>query len=610
MNRATGAKARNILQSLIARLKRCASTLSAKLRSSAVGARAVSESSRGCPRSIVGLVLALLITTFAVGQQGSSHIHFTDITARAGIHFVHNNGAFGKKWLPETMGPGCAFLDYDNDGWPDILLINSEDFSGHKVHGTTTLKLYHNNHNGTFTDVTRKAGLAVEMYGMGVAVGDYDNDGHDDIFVTALGQSHLFHNNGNGTFTDVTKAAGLWGPTEFSTGAAWVDYDRDGLLDLVVANYVQWSEKDDLYCTLDGSHKSYCTPESYKGASLRLWHNLGHGKFEDVTQKAGLYDPTSKSLGIATLDYNGDGWPDILVSNDTQPNKLYVNKHNGTFAEQGMPAGIAFSEDGVARAGMGVDTADYDHSGHPSILIANFANQMVSLYHNEGNGLFVDEAPRSSIGHDSLLTLGFGCFFFDYDLDGWPDIFVADGHIENQIEKVQKTVKFAEPPHLFHNRGGGKFQEVTQEMGAAFASPKVARGAAYADVDNDGDLDILLTTNGGRAYLFRNDGGTDNSLRIKVVGTKSNRDGIGALVDVDVAGMKQDQMLRSGSSYLSQSELVLTFGLGQHGKADSVEIRWPSGQTDKLSNVPGGQTVTVQEARGIVAHRPFAKRSQ
>jgi enediyne biosynthesis protein E4 len=599
--RGTGAKAQKILRWLIARLKPCASTV--------VPAVVLQEvpSQVAALRPYTFALIPILMLHGAAAAQNGSRIHFTDITERAGIHFVHNNGAFGKKWLPETMGSGCAFIDYDNDGWPDILLINSEDFPGHKIHGPTTLKLYRNNRNGTFTDVTRKAGLAVEMYGMGVAVGDYDNDGYDDIFVTALGQSHLFHNNGNGTFSDVTKAAGLWGPNEFSTGAAWVDYDHDGLLDLVVANYVQWSEKGDLYCTLDGSHKSYCTPESYKGASLRLWHNLGHGKFEDVTRKAGLYDATSKSLGIATLDYNGDGWPDILVSNDTQPNKLYVNQRNGAFAEQGMPAGIAFSEDGVARAGMGVDAADYDHTGRPSILITNFANQMVSLYHNEGNGLFVDEAPRSSIGRDSLLTLGFGCFFFDYDLDGWPDIFVADGHIEDQIERVQKTVKFAEPPHLFRNLGSGKFQEVTEAMGAVFASPKVARGAAYADIDNDGDLDILVTTNAGRAYLFRNDGETNNSLRIKLVGTKSNRDGIGAVAHVTVAGMKEDQMLSSGSSYLSQSELVLTFGLGSHAKADAVEINWPSGQVDKLSNVAGGQTVTIQEGRGIIASRKFAR---
>ena len=538
----------------------------------------------------------------------AQQIHFRDITAQAGIHFTHNNGAFGKKWLPETMGPGCAFIDYDNDGYPDILLINGRDFPGHPHAGGTTLKLYHNNHDGTFTDVTRQAGLAVPMYGLGVAVGDYDNDGFDDIFVSALGQSHLFHNNGNGTFTDATKSAGMWGPNEFSTSAAWVDYDRDGQLDLVVANYVQWSEQTDLYCTIDGAHKSYCTPESYKGASVRLWHNLGGGKFEDATQKAGLGDRTSKSLGIAILDYNGDGWPDILIANDTQPNKLYLNKHDGTFEERGVSAGIGFSEDGIARAGMGVDAADYDRSGYASVLISNFANQMVSLYHNEGNGLFVDEAPQSEVGRATLVTLGFGCFFFDYDNDGWPDVFVADGHIEDAIERVQKRVRYAEPAHLFHNLGGGKFEEVTARMGKAFAAPRVARAAAYADIDNDGFLDILLTTNGGPAYLFHNEGGTNHSLRIKLVGTKSNRDGIGAVVRVNSGNNKDKQwkMLRSGSSYLAQSELVLTFGLGAQTKADTVEIQWPSGQVDKLTNINAGQTVTVQEGKGIVSSRGYS----
>jgi hypothetical protein len=538
-----------------------------------------------------------------------SQIQFRDITAQAGLRFTHNNAAFGKKYLPETMGPGCAFLDYDGDGYPDILLVNGEDWPGHK-RVASTLKLYHNNHDGTFTDVTVKAGLAVALFGLGAAVGDYDNDGHDDIFVSALGQSHLFHNTGNGTFTDVTRAAGLWGPNEFSTSAAWVDYDRDGKLDLVVANYVQWSLEGDLRCTLDGTHKSYCTPESYKGTSARLWHNLGNGKFEDATQKAGLYDATSKSLGVAILDYNGDGLPDIFLANDTQPNKLYLNRGNGTFEEKAVASGVAFSEDGIARAGMGVDAADYDRSGHPSLIISNFANQMLSLYHNEGNGLFVDEAPRSEVGRNTLVTLGFACFFFDYDNDGWPDIFIADGHIENEVERVQKRVKYAEPPHMFRNLGGGKFQEVTDSLGTAFAAPRVGRGAAYADVDNDGALDLLLTTNGGPAYLFHNTGATNHSLRVKLVGTKSNRDGIGAVVRVTAERDKQSpqwQMLRSGSSYLSQSELVLTFGLGSRTQADALEIQWPSGQVDKLGNVPGDQTVTVQEAKGIVGSRRYAK---
>jgi len=404
----------------------------------------------------------------------------------------------------------------------------------------------------------------------------------------------------------VTKTAGLWGPNEFSTSAAWVDYDRDGRLDLVVANYVQWSEQGDLYCTIDGSHKSYCTPESYKGTSVRLWHNLGAGRFEDATQKAGLSDPTSKSLGIAILDANNDGWPDILIANDTQPNKLYLNKKNGTFEERGVAAGIGFSEDGVARAGMGTDAADYDRSGFASLIISNFANQMVSLYHNEGNGLFVDEAPQSEIGRDTLVTLGFGCFFFDYDNDGWLDIFVADGHIENEIERVQKRVSYAEPPHLFRNLGGGKFTEVTSQMGKAFGTPKVARSAAYADIDNTGFLDILLTTNAGPAYLFHNEGGANHSLRIKLVGTKSNRDGIGAVVRVNSGSDKQWKMLRSGSGYLSASELVLTFGLGTAMKADEVEIQWPSGQVDRLSAVNAGQTVTVQEGKGIVGNRAYS----
>jgi enediyne biosynthesis protein E4 len=538
----------------------------------------------------------------------SSPVTFRDVTQKAGIHFVHNNAAFGKKYLPETMGPGVAFIDYDNDGWQDIFLVNGTDWPGRPSKHSTP-RLYHNNHDGTFTDVTHKAGLDVELFGMGVAVGDYDNDGFDDLFITTMGQSHLFHNNGNGTFTDVTQKAGLMGPKEFSTSAAWVDYDRDGELDLVVANYVQWSLEGDLYCTLDGKSKSYCTPESYKGTAVRLWHNRGDGTFEDATKKAGLAEPTSKTLGIAILDYDNDGWPDILFSNDTQPNKLYRNNGNGSFTEKAVVAGIAFSEDGVARAGMGVDAADYDRSGAASILITNFANQMLSLYHNEGKGLFVDEAPRSEVGRATLLTLGFGCFFFDYDLDGWPDIFIANGHIDGDIQRVQPNVKYAMPPHLFRNVGKGNFQEVTKTLGTAFNTPRVGRGAAYGDINNDGRLDLLLSTNGGATFLFENDATpgfpANKSLRIKLVGTKSNRDGIGTVVKLTAGGTTESQMMRSGSSYLSASELVLTYGLGQLNQADSVEIRWSSGQVDKLSTVAAGQTVTVTEGKGITATRKY-----
>jgi hypothetical protein len=564
--------------------------------------------------ALAGLSVVLFFGAFtgtgAPAPANSPGVTFRDVTQQAGIHFVHNNGAFGKKFLPETLGPGVAFIDYDNDGWPDIFLVNGMDWPG-PASKHSAPKLFHNNHDGTFTDVTHKAGLdAVEMFGMGVAVGDFDDDGYDDLFVTAYGQSHLFHNNGNGTFTDVTQKAGLGGVQEFSTGAAWVDYDKDGRLDLVVANYVQWSPETDLYCTLDGKSKSYCTPESYKGTAVRLWHSHGDGTFEDVTKKAGLGDPTSKTLGIAVLDYDGDGWPDLLLSNDTQPNKLYRNNGNGTFTEKAVLAGVAFSEDGVARAGMGVDTADYDRSGHPSLLITNFANQMLSLYHNEGTGLFVDEAPQSEIGRASLLTLGFGCFFFDYDLDGWPDVFVANGHIDPDIQRVQANVKYAMPPHLFRNMGKGKFEEVTKSVGAAFSTPRVARGAAYADVYNDGRLDVLMATNGGPAVLFRNEtavASANRSLRVKLIGTKSNRDGIGAIVRVTAAGETQTQMMRSGSSYLSANELVLTFGLAQHDKAESVEIAWPSGQVDHLTNATVGQTIVATEGKGITANRPYGK---
>lgn len=545
-------------------------------------------------RLCVTLSIALLLPAFAIlGQTGSRSIQFTDVTNAAGIKFTHYTGAFGKKYLPETLGPGVAFMDYDGDGWQDLVFSNGMDWPGQQRR-MSTLHLFRNNRNGTFTDTSRAAGLAVQAYALGVAAGDYDNDGDADLFVTAVGQSLLFRNT-NGVFSNVTQESGLGGHNEFGTSAAWVDVDRDGNLDLVVGNYVQWTPQTDLFCTLDGTNKSYCTPESYKGASVRLWRNRGNGTFEDATAKAGLLDNTAKTLGIAVLDTNNDLWPDLILANDTQPNRLYINDGKGAFRERGVLSGVAFSEEGVARAGMGVDAADYDRSGRPSIMITNFANQMLALYHNEGNGLFVDEAPRSAVGRASLLTLGFGCFFFDYDLDGWLDIFVANGHIERDIERIQSRIKYAQPPHVFRNTGTGVFAEVTRSLGAAMQQPRVGRGAAYGDFDNDGDLDVVLAVNGGPPVLLRNDGGTNKSLRLRLVGTRSNRDGFGAVIRITAGGETQTQMLRSGSSYLSQSERILTFGLGSRMQADAVEIRWPSGQVDRMTNVKAGEVLTVNE---------------
>ena len=536
-------------------------------------------------------------------------VEFTDVTAQAGIKFRHNNGAYGKKYLPETTGSGCAFLDYDNDGWQDVLLLNGMDFEDAPKKRKSVMALYHNNQNGTFTDVTAAAGLAKPMYGMGAAVGDFDNDGFDDIYVTALGENKLFRNAGNGKFTDVTAKMGVGGAaTDFSTSAAWLDYDKDGKLDLFVANYVAWTIAGDLNCTLDGANKSYCTPESYKGQSARLYHNLG-GKFEDVTEKAGVGDPTSKSLGVATFDYDRDGWVDIFVANDTQPNKLYKNNGNGTFAEVATTAGVAFSEEGKARAGMGVDFADYDGSGYASLIIGNFSNEMLGVYHNEGKPgfLFVDEAASSTLGQATLLSLTFGLFFFDYDMDGKPDIFLANGHVADDINKVQPKITYTMRPKLFHNEGKKKFTEVTAKAGKPFTRPVVARGTAYADFDNDGDLDVLMTTNGGPAYLLRNEGGNQARFaRFKTIGAGSNRNGIGAKVTVFLSdGTKQWQAVHSGSSYCSQSDLALTFGLGRNDKIDRVEIEWPNGKVEKLAGLAANQLYVVKEGSGVSESKPL-----
>jgi hypothetical protein len=511
----------------------------------------------------------------------------TDVTAQAGVNYRHNNGAFGSKFLPETMGPGCAFLDYDGDGWLDILIVNGSDFPGHK-RSPSTLSLYRNNRNGTFTDVTARAGLAISLYGMGVAIADYNNDGLPDILITAVGQNRLFQNTGQGHFVDVTDKAGLGGRTAFSTSALWFDFDRDGQLDLFVCNYVKWSAANDVFCSLDGKNKSYCTPEAYPGSTCWLFRNRGNGTFEDVTAKSGIFDTSSKSLGVTLLDYDNDGWPDLLVANDTQPNKLYRNNRNGTFTDVAVHAGVAFSEDGKARAGMGLDAGDFENSGTPGLAITNFDNEMMGLYRAGANGTYTDVALKSGVGTASRSSLGFGCLFLDIDLDGRLDLLAVNGHIDDTVRNLSRT--YAQPPNLFLNQGGGQFRDVARQAGEAFASPKVSRGLAAGDFDRDGDLDLLVTTNNGPAYLYRNDVANGNrSLRLRLTGVKSNRDAIGAVIHLTTPEGTQSRMIKTGSSYLSRSEMTATFGLGHRASADRLVISWPSGATQEFKNVPAGE---------------------
>ena len=526
-----------------------------------------------------------------------------DVTKSAGIQFQHNSGAYGGKLLPETLGAGCAFLDYDSDGWQDIILVNGMDWPGHKRQ-TSTLHLYHNNRDGSFTDVTHKSGLDVEMYGMGVAVGDFNNDGFPDILITCVGQNRLFKNTGKGTFIDVTESSGLGHRQALSTSALWFDFDRDGRLDLFVCNYVKWSPEHDVFCSLDGKHKSYCTPEAYRGETCWLFHNRGDGTFEDVTANSGIFDSSSKSLGVAMFDYDQDGWPDLLVANDTQPNKLYRNARNGTFKDVAVEAGIAFSVDGKARAGMGVDAADFENSGVAGVAITNFDNEMIGLYRALGNGTYEDIATQAGVGLPSKTTLGFGCMFLDADLDGALDLVAANGHIDDTVRSIRGNVGYAQPPQLFLNnfisQGKRTFRDVTSEVGDAFGQPKVGRGLAYGDFDRDGDLDILITSNNGPAYLYRNDQlAANKSIRFRLVGKQSNRDAIGAAVRIYHEGTMQSRLVKSGSSYLSQSELAVTFGVGKRDKIERVVIQWPNGRTEEYKNLAVGKLFECVESEGI-----------
>ena len=534
------------------------------------------------------------------GQPGAPGFQFVDVTGPAGLTFRHNNGAYGGKLLPETLGSGCAFLDYDNDGWQDILLVNGSDWPGHQKQ-RSPLRLYRNNRNGTFTDVTRAAGLDVEMYGMGVAVGDFNNDGFPDVFVTCVGQNRLFRNTGKGTFADVTKSSGLGGRSAFSTSAMWVDIDRDGLLDLFVCNYVRWSTDRDVFCSLDGKQKSYCTPEAYRGDTSWLFRNRGDGTFEDVTATCGIFDSTSKSLGVALIDDDRDGWPDIFVANDTQPNKLYRNQRNGTFKDVALQAGVALSADGKARAGMGADAGDVDNSGAASLAITNFEGEMIGLYRRTRQGTYRDVATEAGVGFPSRNYLGFGCVLGDFDLDGRLDLLTVNGHIDDTVRNIRGNVGYAQRPQLFLNQGNFRFRDASGTVGGGFAQPRVGRGLAVGDFDRDGDLDVLMTTNNGSAVLLRNDQTAGNrSVRLRLRGTVSNRDAIGSTVRVFYEGVSQSRMVKSGSSYLSQSELPVTFGVGRRDRIERAVVTWPNGRTEEFKSLATGRSYEWIEGKGLV----------
>jgi hypothetical protein len=526
---------------------------------------------------------------------------FTDVTKSAGIHFVHNNGAYGEKLLPETMGSGVAFLDFDNDGKQDLLFVNSSSWPWQTggAAGSTTPVLYHNDGQGHFTDVTAGSGLEVSCYGMGVAVGDYDNDGLEDIFITAVGGNHLFHNEGGGKFKEVTLEAGAGGSTnDWSTCAAWIDYDNDGKLDLYVGNYVTWSREIDAQVgyKIDGKTRAYGQPMNFAGTFPHLYHNDGNGHFTDVSSQSGLQVknpamgvPAAKTLGVAPIDLDGDGWMDLVVANDTVQNFVFHNQRDGTFKEIGAASGIAFDSYGNSRGAMGIDAARYRNDDRIGIAIGNFANEMIALYVAQNQPLlFSDEAIAEGVGPASRLLLKFGVVFFDYDLDGRLDLLSANGHLEQEIAKIQKSQTYAQPAQLFWNAGdrsGGCFVLVPPEKaGTDLFKPIVGRGLAFGDIDGDGDLDVVMTQTGGPPLLLRNDQQLHHHwLRLKLVGTKSNRDAIGAWIKVRVNGQTLSRQVMPTRGYLSQSELPVTIGLGTAARPDGVEITWPAGGTQQVS---------------------------
>jgi enediyne biosynthesis protein E4 len=536
-------------------------------------------------------------------------VRYTDVRETAKITFQQDSTQTEEKYYLETMGTGVAWIDYDQDGFMDVYFIQSAATDIYKPPHPLRSALYHNNGDGTFTDVTDKAGVGGEgHYGQGVAVGDFDNDGYPDLYVTGYGRAILYHNNGNGTFTDITAKSFVGDEGGWSTSAGWFDYDKDGWLDLVVTNYIDWNAKNNIWCgERRPGYRSYCHPGNYKGQRIKLYHNNHDGTFTDVSDASGVGKPEAKGMGVVLADFNNDGWPDIAVANDSWPNFLFINKHNGTFEDVSLVSGMAASEDGRYEAGMGIDAADVDGDGWMDLYITHLDFELNRLYRNSHDGTFTDETFRSRIGNKAVLLSGVAMKFLDYDNDGWNDILQLNGAMLDNVSLYHGEVSYKEPLLMYRNLGKGEFDKVSDSLGPDFIHPIVGRGLATADYDNDGDIDIVTNNRGDFPSLLRNEGGNANHwLTVQLIGTKSNRDGIGASLKLTATGFVQVEQAKGGMSYMSASDPRIHFGLGKRMKIESLEITWPSGQVDRLTNVPVDQIIAFKEGAGIVPH-PFPK---
>ena len=535
--------------------------------------------------------------------------HFSDIRSAAGITFVQDSTQTDEKYYLETMGTGVGWIDYDQDGLMDLYLVQSGATDAYTPAHPLRSALYRNNGDGTFTDVTNKAGVGGEgHYGQGVAVADYNNDGYPDLYVTGYGRAILYRNNGDRTFTDVTAKAGVADEGAWSTSAGWFDFDKDGWLDLVVTNYIDWTPKNNLWCGERApGYRSYCNPGNYRGQKTRLYHNNHDGTFTDVSDKSGVGLAESKGMGLVLTDFNGDGWPDIAIANDTWPNFLFQNNHDGTFSDVSLISGLAASEDGRYEAGMGIDAADVDGDGLLDVYITHLDFELNRLYHNNGDATFTDVTYSSGIGNKAMLLSGVSAKFIDFDNDGWPDIVQANGAMVDNVALYHSLVSYKEPLLMFRNVGHGKFEKVSDSLGADFNRPVVGRGLATADFFNDGQVGLAVNCRGDSPELLRNDGANGNHwVEVLLIGTRSNRDGNGSVIKLTSDGVVQVDQAKGGTSYMSASDPRIHFGLGKRAKIDSLVITWPSGQVDKLTSVPIDSVIAVKEGAGVVPH-PFPR---